>query len=60
MNNFNHNIRDELIQLSEDGYIDKDYLLTSLIKYLSVNDLNDMAQLNEIPRSINEANSMIT
>lgn len=41
-------IKDKILELVEEGIIDKDYLILALIKYLSVDEVEDMAHLNEL------------
>ena len=48
-------IKSELIEMSEEHYIDKDYLINALVKYMSVAELNDMCTRNEIPHDWHEA-----
>lgn len=42
------NIRDEVIAAVDEGMIDKDYLITAMLKYMSSDDVKDMLRANDI------------
>jgi hypothetical protein len=49
---YNPNIKEDLLALVEDGMLDKDYVLLSLIKYLSDDEIHEMCKNNELPTSV--------
>ena len=42
------NIRAEVLEAAEDGYVSTEYLLNACINYLSTDDIKDMLQANDI------------
>lgn len=42
------NIRDEVIAAVDEEMIDKDYLITAMLKYMSPDDVKDMLRANDI------------
>ena len=46
--------REDILALVEDGMIDKDYLILSLLNWMSHEDVRTMAHMNEIPLSYEE------
>ena len=47
----------KLIELIEDGLLDKDYLISACLSYMSEDDVADMARYNEIIDSDEEDHS---
>lgn len=47
----------KLIELVEDGLLDKDYLIRACLSYMSEDDVADMARHNEIIDSDDEDHS---
>ena len=41
-------IRDQIIEAMEDGWVEPYYLVTSLIKYMTTDELADCMKINEI------------
>ena len=41
-------IRDQIIEAMEDGWVEPYYLVTSLIKYMTTDELADCIKINEI------------
>jgi len=41
-------IRDRIIEAMEDGWVEPYYLVTSLIKYMTTDELADCMKINEI------------
>ena len=46
--------RSNLIDMIEEGYVDKDYVLSSLISWLSDQEIAQMADANDIPLTPND------
>lgn len=42
------NIRDEVIDALDEGLIDKEYLITAMLNYMSTDDVADMLRSNDI------------
>ena len=49
-------IRDLILEKVEDGLIDKDYLIMAMLKYMSQDQVADMAQANELLDESEEEN----
>jgi len=48
MNASDRDIRDLILEKVEEGLIDKDYLIMAMLKYMSQDQVADMAQANEL------------
>lgn len=45
-------VRDKVIEAVEDGLIDKDYLIQTMLNWLPVDEVRDMLHANEIATEI--------
>jgi len=48
MNASDRDIRDLILEKVEEGLINKDYLIMAMLKYMSQDQVADMAQANEL------------